>query len=79
MIFVTEIILFNVIMKLYFYTNYNFWVLQNDQVLAYVSQVHNVRLPEHLVDHESLNIDQVYKLILFKDLYAWSWFLKFWD
>ncbi|RVW38774.1 Chorismate synthase 2, chloroplastic [Vitis vinifera] len=34
------------------------------EVLAYVSQVHNVRLPEHLVDHESLNIDQVEESIV---------------
>ncbi|XP_034688315.1 chorismate synthase 2, chloroplastic-like isoform X3 [Vitis riparia] len=34
------------------------------EVLAYVSQVHNVRLPEHLVDHESLNLDQVEESIV---------------
>eukprot|EP00261_Vitis_vinifera_P020349 XP_010651154.1 PREDICTED: chorismate synthase 2, chloroplastic isoform X2 [Vitis vinifera] len=34
------------------------------EVLAYVSQVHNVRLPEHLVDHESLNLDQIEESIV---------------
>lgn len=29
------------------------------QILAYVSQVHNVVLPENLVDHDTVTLDQV--------------------
>lgn len=29
------------------------------QIIAYVSQVHNVVLPEDLIDHETMTLDQV--------------------
>ena len=33
------------------------------QILAYVSQVHKIVLPEDLIDHDTLTLDQVLKLI----------------
>lgn len=36
------------------------------QILAYVSQVHHVVLPEDLVDHENLTLEQVQ--ILFQSI-----------
>lgn len=34
------------------------------QIIAYVSQVHNVVLPEDLIDHETVNLDQVSILLI---------------
>lgn len=33
--------------------------ISGTEVLAYVSQVHNVELPQELVDHETLTLDQI--------------------
>lgn len=43
-----------------FMFSHNFlMVLYNFQIFAYVSQVHKVVLPEGLVDHETLTLEQV--------------------